>query len=327
MNAKRASRFRFSPATAFVMFVSRLISLKPPALYQVEARRSKGDADLKSAGLPPGKDIAVEDIILEGTELSARVYWPIKDSQAGIILYFHGGGWALGTVDANDSIARGICGASSTPVVSVEYRLAPEQPFPAAALDAMAAYRWALVEGSSASPNPHTQLKPGLIFVSGDSAGGNLAASLCLMAKKEGLPQPAGQILFYPVTDISRTDNPSYQRYAHGCLLTKADMEWFISLYAPLESRSDVRASPLLAKDLSALAPALILTAEYDVLRDEGEAYAQRLADAGVPVRLERIPGMVHGFVSMGRFVPEAKKAFQLSAQFIRQYNPHLRGS
>ena len=303
-----------SPPTALVLYVSSLRALKPPALYDVAVRRKKHIDDSKAAGLPPRGNVLSEDFSIPGPggSLPLRLYRRAKGGTSDLIIYFHGGGCVLGSPDTNDPLARGLCLRSGARVLSVDYRLAPEHPFPAAAEDALAAYAWAL--GAAKERGWHKDR----IFVSGDSSGGGLAAATCLMARDSGLSQPAGQILLYAVLDQSRTDRPSYERCSAGYILTKGDMDWFIRLSCPdAASRLDPRASPLLAADHSWLAPALIIGAQYDVLYDEGEAYAAALRAAGVPVIYKCMRGVVHGFASMGRFVPAADRAFRMAGRFI----------
>jgi acetyl esterase len=302
------------PGTLLAIWASALLKPKPAEAWDVAARRKKNDADMKTAGKGPTRDVSARDFSLPGAagDLPARLYSKAGSQNTACVLYFHGGGWVVGGLDANDSIARGICRASGAAVLSVAYRMAPEYPFPAAPEDAFNAYRWALAKARAQGWDEKR------IFAAGDSAGGTLAAVLCLMARDRGIPQPRGQILYYPVTDISRTDTESYRRYASGYLLAKADMDWFIGLYCPVEKRKDPYASPLLASDLSGLAPALVLTAERDVLRDEGEAFAKRLSEAGVSVTHRLVPGVTHAFASLSKFTPVAsERAFRDTARFI----------
>jgi acetyl esterase len=304
------------PGTLLAIGASALLKPKPGEAWDVAARRKKNDADMKTAGKGPTRDVSSIDLIVSGAagNLPARLYSKSGGRNRACVLYFHGGGWVLGGLDANDSIARGMCRASGAAVLSIAYRMAPEHPFPAAPEDAFSAYLWALAQAGARGWDEKR------IFAAGDSAGGTLAAVLCLMARDRLIPQPKGQILFYPVTDISRTDTESYRRYASGYLLSKADMDWFIGLYCPERERTDPYASPLLAQDLSGLAPALAFTAERDVLRDEGEAYAKRLSEAGVPAILRRVRGVTHAFASLSRFAPVASwRAFEETARFIGQ--------
>lgn len=229
-------------------------------------------------------------------ELAARLYVPQVESRlrAGrlpVIVYFHGGGWVLGDLNASDGLCRELAERSGCAVVSVDYRLAPEHKYPAAVEDAYAATRWVADNGASLGVHGAE------VVVMGDSAGGNLAACVCLMAKERGGPKIAQQLLIYPITDAD-FERASYLENAEGYYLTRASMIWFWQQYleAPEQARESLVA-PLQADDLSELPPALVLTAEYDVLRDEGLAYAERLEAAGVEVEHLHCPGMIHGFL------------------------------
>jgi acetyl esterase len=210
-----------------------------------------------------------------------------------LIVFFHGGGWCVGGLDTHDGPCRLLATHSGAAVLSVDYRLAPEHPFPAAVEDALAAFRWATESAESLDADPAR------IAVAGDSAGGNLAAAVSLLARDLDGPKPAMQALIYPVTDAVGGQR-SRERFARGFLLTKADMDWFEAHYLPDPAASaDPRVSMLRAGDLSGLPPAYVATAGFDPLRDEGEAYAERMRAAGVRVALRRHPGLIHGFANM----------------------------
>jgi acetyl esterase len=235
---------------------------------------------------------AVRDSSLPGPAgpLRIRIYRPSDQTNMPGVVFFHGGGWVMGNLDTHDVYCRALTNASQMTVISVDYRLAPEQKFPAAVEDAWAATTW-IIENAA-----EMGLDPTRLAVAGDSAGGNLAAATTLMARDRGTPMPAFQVLIYPATDF-RFDTDSYRENAEGYHLTLNDMIWAWRHY--LEQEQDGQspyASPLRAEDLSRLPPALVITAQYDPLRDEGEAYAQRLQAAGVPVQLTRYDGMIHGF-------------------------------
>jgi acetyl esterase len=210
-----------------------------------------------------------------------------------LIVYFHGGGWTIGDLETCDNVCRFLALNTPATVLSVGYRLAPEHPFPAAVEDACAAYRWAAVD------NTRLGVDPARIAVAGDSAGGNLAAAASLLARDDDGPCPAMQALIYPVTDAVGAQR-SRDTFAKGFLLARADMDWFERHYLPSDvDRADPRVSVLRADDLSGLPPAYVATAGFDPLRDEGEAYATRMQDAGGEVTLRRHPGLIHGFANM----------------------------
>jgi acetyl esterase len=238
-----------------------------------------------------------------GGMIPIRIYRPTGHGPWPLLVFLHGGGWVIGDLDSHDAFCRRLTNAVPAVVVGVHYRRAPEHRFPAAAEDAYAALRWAAVEAPALGADPRR------VAVAGDSAGGNLSAAVSLMARDRGGPAIAQQVLVYPVTDAAM-DTPSYVENADGYFLTAKAMRWFWGHY--LGESSDGAhpyASPLRAPDLRRLPPALIQTAEYDPLRDEGEAYARRLQDAGVPVTLTRYDGMIHGFASLTATFPQAGTA------------------
>lgn len=276
----------------------RLLALSPEAsvetlpLAQARAKVSREAALF--GGLPIPLPL-VRDLEIPGDAgpIPARLYRPeTASSRPGLLVYFHGGGWVVGGTDTADSVCRFLAAHAQVAVLSADYRLAPENPFPAAVEDALAAMRYA------ASHADALEINGAAIAVGGDSAGGNLAAVLCQQAAAGHAPMPVFQLLFFPVTDASAKTR-SYQLFGDGYFLTEAQMDWYIGHYLPnIADRLDPRASPLLAKDLTGLPPAYIAVAGFDPLRDEGEAYAQRLHDAGVPAALHRHTGLIHAFVN-----------------------------
>jgi acetyl esterase len=228
------------------------------------------------------------------------------------LVYFHGGGWVIGDLESHDQVCRAFANAIPAVVVAVDYRLAPEHKFPAAAEDAIAATRW--IAGNAASLG----IDAAKLAVGGDSAGGNLAAVVSLDARDRGGPRLVHQVLIYPGTDM-RMGWPSLERHAQQLPLTRAGMDWFVAHYlrSP-EDKKDWRASPLMAS-LERLPPALVITAGFDPLCDEGEAYAAALRKAGVPVAHERFEGQIHGFVSMGRIIADAARAIGMGAEALRR--------
>jgi acetyl esterase len=233
-----------------------------------------------------------------------------------LLVYFHGGGWTIGSLDTHDGPCRFLATHSGAAVLSVDYRLAPEHPFPAAVDDALAAFRWAVECAVELGADPAR------VAAIGDSAGGNLAAAVSLLARDGGGPLPAMQALIYPVTDAVGGQR-SRDLFARGFLLTKADMDWFEAHYLPDSSMSaDPRVSVLRAQDLSGLPPAYVTTAGFDPLRDEGEAYAERMRAAGVKVALRRHPGLIHGFANMTAISRTARAAMHELAGALRMGLP-----
>jgi acetyl esterase len=246
--------------------------------------------------------------------IPVRIYTPEGTGPFPVLVYFHGGGWVIGNLDTHDNGCRQIANAAGCIVVSVDYRLAPEHKFPAAADDCYAATQWAAENASALNGDPAR------LAVGGDSAGGNLAAVVALMARDKGGPPLMYQVLIYPVTDYHTPGTPSYQENAEGYFLTRDDMIWFWNHYLNSEDESKhPYASPLQAANLQDLPPALVLTAEYDPLRDEGELYAARLQEAGVPVIQRRYNGLIHGFFGMSGIVDESKRAFTETVASLRE--------
>ena len=241
----------------------------------------------------------------DGATIGARVYTPEGgDGPFPCVVYLHGGGWVIGDLETHDHLCRALAKGAGAVVVSVDYRLAPEVRFPAAADDCYAATRWVAANGAELGIDPQR------IAVAGDSAGGNLAAVVAQMARDRGGPQIAFQLLLCPVTDYG-FDTASYRENADGYLLTKNAMVWFWHHYLaePAAQGRDPRASPMRAESLAGLPPAHVVTAEYDPLRDDGEAYAARLREAGVPVTQRRYEGQIHNFYAMGHVLERGAAA------------------
>jgi acetyl esterase len=286
--------------------LDQMATLGLPAFDTLTPEQARRQMELTRAAAPPGEPVhQVEDRIIPGPEgeIPVRIYRPEGDGPLPALVYFHGGGWVIGNIQTHDAVARSLTNGAQCVVISVDYRLAPEHKFPAAAEDAYAATRW-VAENAAA-----IGVDPARIAVGGDSAGGNLAAVVALMAKERGGPPLVYQMLIYPVTDFN-LETASYQQNAEGYLLTKRSMIWFWNHYLRDESDArDPHASPLQAADLSGLPPALVITAEFDPLRDEGAAYAERLRQAGVPVVYSNYDGMIHGFFGMSLLLDKAKQA------------------
>ena len=235
-----------------------------------------------------------------------RIYWPQTAPPAPLpaLVYFHGGGWVICDLDTHDPTCRAITNNVGCVVVSVDYRLAPEHKFPAAAEDTYTATLWAAGNATDLGVDATR------IAVGGDSAGGNLTAAVALMARDRHAPELVFQLMVYPVTDIVAMDTPSHRDNGEGYFLTTAAMEWYRRQYlTDLSEAAHPYASPLHADDLSGLPPALVITAELDPLRDEGEAYASRLLASGVPAVASRYDGVFHGFFSLGTLLDAAKQA------------------
>jgi acetyl esterase len=281
----------------------------------VEARRLYREAR-RSVQPDPPEVGSVEDRRIPGPagEIPLRSYRPLGAGAREVLpalVYFHGGGWTIGDLDTHDTLCRSLASEARCGVISVDYRLAPEHKFPAAADDAVSATRWIAENAGTLG------IDPGRLAVGGDSSGGNLAAVVALTARDAGGPCIAFQLLIYPSTKID-ADFPSIAANGTGYALTRELMAWFRSNYVRgPDDRRDWRTSPLLAPDLSCLPPALVLTAEYDPLRDEGQAYADRMRDAGVDAAHLSCPGMIHGFILMGKVIPAANEAIRGCARAL----------
>ncbi len=257
----------------------------------------------------------VEDRRIPGPvgALGARLYRPFGGTEARpLVVFFHGGGWVAGDLETHDGVCRFLAIYGGVNVLAVDYRCAPEHRFPAAVDDALAAFRFAVAEAASLGSDPAR------VAVAGDSAGGNLAAVVAQLAARDGGPRPVFQLLIYPVTDVS-TKHPSYRLFREGFLLTEKGMDWYRAQYLGDASiADDPRVSPLRATALAGVAPAHVVTAGFDVLRDEGEAYVRALEKAGVAATLQREPGQVHGFANATGVGLAAKRAMERACMALR---------
>lgn len=297
-----------------VQLLERAAKSPLPPYYEVPAHIARRIyRDTRSAVAPKAPEVAEARLLLAPGPVALRAYRPAgskPEAALPALVYFHGGGWVIGDLDTHDVLCRQLANGARCAVYSVDYRMGPEHPFPAAVEDCMAATRYVAER--------HDR-----VAVGGDSAGGNLAAVMALMARDAGgpafSPPISFQLLIYPATD-HRLGHPSIDGNGEGYLLTKKVMQYFRGHYLPREADwLDWRASPLLAKSLAKLPPAYVLTAGFDPLRDEGKAYAERLAKEGVKTEYRNYADMVHGFVTMGRVLDTANAALADCAQALRK--------
>ena len=321
-------------------------------LYYTSYSEGKLDADtiqfitaIAAAGLPPLSELTpemarqrnmvrafsikaepveeVNDKIIPGPygDIPFRIYTPKGDGPFPLLLYMHGGGWVIGTLNDFDSVCRSLCAGSGYMVVSVDYQLAPEAKFPVAIEEGYTVLKWISDQAASLSADPDR------IAVGGDSAGATMAAVLALMARDRKGPDLLFQLLICPATNLSRMDTSSYKSFSKGIWLSEAMMNWYIDHYlAKPEEVNNPYVSPLLEPDLSKLPPAFILTAEFDVLRDESEAYAKRLQEAGVETKWKRYTGQIHDFIIFGKVLHKAKEALSDCCRELREYGNTIVG-
>lgn len=282
----------------------------------LQAARAADLASIKAGGGDPEPVHEVTDHAIDGPDgqLQVRVYRPSADRPLPVLVYFYGGGWVLGTIDTADGISRTLANSAGCIVVVPGYRLAPEHPFPASIEDCWAAVHWVAANASTLGADPAR------IAVGGDSAGGNLAAATTLIAQEAGDLKLVGQLLVYPNTD-QLADDASMRENSDPYLFNHHSVAWYRKHYLidPDDAENPL-ASPLRAETLKGLPPALVITAEYDPLRDQGERYAERLADDAVPVTLARYDGMVHGFFAMAGIVDESRVALAQAAAQLRAW-------
>ncbi len=288
-----------------------------PPVHELTPQQARETLPQMRDAVLPGEPEAVarvEDRRIPGPagEIPIRVYRPAGSGQFPVLVFFHGGGWVMGDLESEDQTCRSLTNLSNGCVVSVEYRLAPEARYPAGADDCYAATKWVVDNAGE------LHVDASRMAVGGSSAGGNLAAVVSLIARDKGGPEIRSQVLIYPITDCN-FETASYKESGEGFGLTETDMRWFWDRY--LESPDEgtqPHASPLQAEDLEGLPRALVITAEYDPLRDEGEAYGERLRAAGVPTTLTRYKGVVHGFVKRASIVPEGRQALEQIGRELR---------
>jgi acetyl esterase len=290
----------------------------PLGTVPVETMREEAPAQMAALfrmGLVATLVAAVEDRLIPGPagDLPVRIYTPEGRGPFPLVVFFHGGGWVLGDLDTHDPFCRALCAGADCVVVSVGYRLAPEHCFPAAVDDALAATRWVAEHAAEVDGDPAR------IAVAGDSAGGNLSAVTALRLRNEGGPVLRGQLLIYPALGYHTPPTPSYIENAEGYGLTREAACWFWDQYLGDESQAaNPYAAPLLTPDLSGLPPALVITAEYDVLRDEGERYIERLRASGGEARAARYDGVHHRFAEMIGILDQADQAREEMCAWLR---------
>jgi len=291
-------------------------ALDDPPLHHMTAADARAAVNASIDTVTPREAVAtVEDREIPGPHgpIPVRIYIPEGPGPFPILMYFHGGGWVVCSIETHDAWSRHIANKISCVVVSVDYRQAPEHKFPAAVDDCYVATQWAAAHGASFNGDGSR------LAVAGDSAGGTLSAAVCLLAREQGGPALAYQVLITPATDYYDLDLPSYRDNATGYGMDTADVVWLMDLYLPSDvNRDDPRAFPLRAKDHSGLPPAMVITAEYDSLRDDGDLYAAHLREAGVPVIWARYEGMIHNFPLAYAALDRGEQAVDEMASVLR---------
>jgi acetyl esterase len=294
------------PQIQRVLHVMAEANLKPIEAMTPAEARAQMEATAQSRKAEPLPVARVEERVIPGPagDIRLRLYWPNAAVPHPAIVYYHGGGHVIGSLDTHDLVARNLCAGTEVLVVSVDYRMGPEHKFPAAVEDSFAALKWVHAHANELGADPDR------IGVHGDSAGANLAAVVALMARDAGGPRLRLQSLVYPVADYSLA-GASYERFAEGYgVLTREAMVWFRNHYLRTpKDAEDWRASPIKAASLAGVAPAIVVTAECDVLHDDGEGYAEALRRAGVPVEYKEYSGMIHAFFGMVPVVDDAMNA------------------
>jgi acetyl esterase len=285
-------------------FLQELVDAEadPITAGTVAEARVANAAFLSQVGIDRLEIELVEDVVIPSDDgpIPARRFRASADPSA-VLVFFHGGGWVLGDLEGHDSFCRLLAAEADVEVLNVDYRLAPEHPFPAGLDDALAAVRWAADELADGRP----------LIVAGDSSGGNLAAGVALRARAEGGPEIALQALFYPVLDHD-LDSPSYRRLGEGHLLLRDDMAWFLDHYVPDPAdRENPYVSPLRADDLTGVADAFLVIGGYDPLAEEAENYVRRLEEAGVETEVMVYGGLIHGFLTMPKAIPSTSTAIE----------------
>jgi acetyl esterase/lipase len=297
-----SDRMPLHPKVQALLTAQRLSGAPPTHTLPPERARADMRAQVSAVSGPPQPVARVEDREVPGPagQVPVRIYTPQGSGPFAGVVYFHGGGFVVGDLDTHDPVCRQVATRLGAVVCAVDYRLAPEHPFPAASDDALAATRWFLAHTADLGVDASR------LFVMGDSAGGTLATVTALALRGEPGPHLRGQVLIYPIADHVDAGTASYDTFAEGYGLTRDSMRWFLRHYlADRAEATDPRVCPLRAPDLSGLPPAFVVTAEYDVLRDEGERYAARLREDGVDVTFARAEGLHHGFIRLFAILDE----------------------
>ncbi|MBO6556200.1 MAG: alpha/beta hydrolase [Pseudomonadales bacterium] len=296
---------------AYQAMLKQLAAADGPSMVEVPPEQAREMYRVMQSVLPHHEVKMTEDADADGVPV--RIYRATED-KVPCVVFFHGGGWVIGDLDTHDSVCRQLANESGYTVVAVHYRLAPEHPFPASVDDCYSALRW--IQNHADDLN----IDGDRIAVAGDSAGGNLAAAVSIKARDEGTGGISFQLLIYPVTDFN-FDTASYSENAEGYLLTIDSMRWFWNHYVGHDESLGLHplASPMRADDLSGLPPALIMTAEFDPLRDEGEAYGERLKEAGVKTDVQRYEGLIHGFFGQTDMTEGAREAMSSAAFALKE--------
>lgn len=296
-------------------FLDGLAALELPPLETLDAETQRAMFGAENPDGPTPPEVAsVDDRSVPGAagDIPVRIYRPSNDDGLPAIVFFHGGGWVIGNLDSHDHLCRALANAAGALVVNVDYRLAPENAYPAAYDDCVSVFAWTVANAAELGADASR------VAVAGDSAGGNLSASVAMWARDNDTSL-AAQVLIYPATNLAEPDTASYKENGEGYLLTKGWMDWFIDQYVPnAADRSQIAASPALADSLEGLAPAIVLTAEFDPLRDDGKNYADALSAAGVTADYTNFDGQVHGFASQIGVMTDAQVAADQIGEFLK---------
>ncbi|MEX2469046.1 MAG: alpha/beta hydrolase [Pseudohongiellaceae bacterium] len=297
-------------------FLQQMEAIDAPELHTVavDVARTMYDKGAEQVRGEPPTPFAIDTLQIPGPAgaLESWLYRPEDTPDLPLLVFFHGGGFTIGSLQSHDAVCRHLCVEAGCLVLSVDYRLGPEHRYPAAVDDAWAATRWALANAAAIGADPQR------IGVGGDSAGGNLAAVVCLQAREAGLDDLVLQLLIYPATDMSR-EHPSHSKFASGYRLTRELIDWFYDNYvAPGADIHEWRASPINAASHRGLPPAFVLSAGFDPLQDENKAYALKLEADGVPVTYRHYGDMFHGFITMPGVLDRAREALAESAEALR---------